>query len=164
MDAAVGDDVYGEDPTVNQLQSTLAAQFGKEAGLFVPSGTMSNLLAIAAHCGRGEEVLAGDEQHIVVYEQGGASALFGIVYHTLPQWPDGTFALTGRHPSLEYAIESRHGGKDIHYSRPSLVCIENTHNRCGGAVLPQDWVDECAAIAHRHGLKVRTTLALVNSG
>ena len=115
---------------------------------------MSNLLALATHCDRGDEVLAGDEQHIVVYEQGGASALFGAVFHTIPQAADGTFPLSGPRPSLEYAIESRHGGKDIHYARPAVVSIENTHNRMGGAPLPQAWVDECAALAHKHGLLV----------
>ena len=115
---------------------------------------MSNLIAIAAHCGRGEEVIVGDEQHIVVYEQGGASALFGIVYHTLPQASDGTFALRGPRPSLQFAIESRHGGIDPHYSRPALVAIENTHNRCGGAPLPQAWVDDVCSIAHGAGLAV----------
>jgi threonine aldolase len=97
---------------------------------------MGNLIAIALHCGRGNEVLCGDEQHVVVYEQGGVSSLFGIILHTLPQAADGTFALTGPGRSLESAIASRIKG-DPHYSVPSCISIENTHNRAGGAVLPQ---------------------------
>jgi threonine aldolase len=165
LDAPVGDDVYGDDPTVNRLQREAAELLQKEAALFVPSGTMSNLLAIAAQCGRGEEVICGDEQHIVCYEQAGASQLFGVAYHTLPQEDDGTFALTpgagagagGKLRAarcLEYAIGQRHGGHDAHYARPALVAIEQTHNRCGGVVLPQAWVDECAAVAHAAGLRL----------
>ena len=163
LDAPVGDDVYGDDPTVNRLQREAAELLGKEAALFVPSGTMSNLLAVAAQCGRGEEVILGDEQHLICYEQSGASALFGVAFNTLPQEEDGTFQLRAAAGgagglrgarSLEYAIAKRHGGLDAHYSRPALVAIENTHNRCGGAVLPQAWVDECAAIAHAAGLRV----------
>src|SRR5918998_5469039 len=87
--ADVGDDVYGEDPTVNRLQELVADLLGKEAALFVVSGTMGNLVALLAHCGRGDEVIVGDESHIFRYEQGGASALGGIIYHTLPTEPTG---------------------------------------------------------------------------
>jgi len=83
----------------------------------------------------------------------GASQLFGVVYHSLPQAADGTFPLTGP-KSLSYAIASRHGGTDPHYSRPALLSLENTHNRCGGAVLPQAWVDAAAAMAHEAGMQV----------
>ena len=165
LDAPVGDDMYDDDPTVKRLEREAAETLNKEAALFVPSGTMSNLLAIAAQCARGEEVICGDEQHIVCYEQGGATQLFGVAYNTLPQNDDGTFKLreeAGRAPgqrlssarSLEFVIDKRHGGKDIHYARPSLVCVENTHNRCGGTVLPQAWIDECAAITHAAGLRL----------
>lgn len=156
--------MYGDDPTVNKLQREAADLLGKEAALFVPSGTMSNLLAIAAQCGRGDEVIVGDENHIVCYEQGGASSLFGITYNSLPTEDDGTFRLRESAPeggsklrgirSLEYAIGKRHGGSDPHYGRPRLVAIENTQNRCGGLILPQDWVDECAAITHAAGLRL----------
>ena len=151
--AVVGDDVYGEDPTVNALQTRVAGLLGKEAALFVPSGTMSNLLALACWGERGEEVIAGEEQHIICYEQGGASALFSLVYHTLPQLPNGTFALTGGRGSLEYALKVRGGGVDPHFSRPAVVAIEQTHNRCGGALLPQPWVEAAAAATHAAGLK-----------
>lgn len=127
------------------------------------------------HAGRGDEVICGDEQHLFRYEQAGISQLFGIGFHTLPQSDDGTFPLTygsssaavagssssaqwrapaGSKRSLAYALESRHGGADAHYPRPAVLAIENTHNRCGGAVLPQGWVDEAAAMARAAGLKV----------
>jgi threonine aldolase len=157
MDAPVGDDVYGEDPTVNRLQSMVAERLDKEAALFVPSGTMGNLIAIAAQTSRGEEVICGDEQHIFRYEQSGISQLFGIGFHTIPQNEDGTFNLTktpANKRSLEYALESRGGGRDPHYTKPTLIAIENTHNRCGGAVLPQAWVDSVVEMAHSHGCKV----------
>lgn len=92
MDARVGDDVYMEDPTVNKLQVTAADILGKEDAIFMPSGTMSNLVGIALHCGRGDECIVGDEQHVVVYEQGGVSQFFGIVLRTLPQNADGKIA------------------------------------------------------------------------
>src|ERR671917_366942 len=91
--AEVGDDVYGEDPTVNRLQELAAEMLGKEAALFVASGTMGNLVSLLAHCGRGDELILGDEAHIFRYEQGGASALGGIIYHTLPTSPQGELAL-----------------------------------------------------------------------
>lgn len=130
------------------------------------------------HAGRGDEVICGDEQHLFRYEQAGISQLFGIGFHTLPNSEDGTFPLTyagsaspssaaagstssaqwrapaGSKRSLAYALESRHGGADAHYPRPAVLALENTHNRCGGAVLPQGWVDEAAAMAHAAGMKV----------
>lgn len=157
MDAPVGDDVYGEDPTVNRLQSMVAERLDKEAALFVPTGTMGNLIALAAQAQRGEEVVCGDEQHIFRYEQSGISQLFGIGFHTIPQNDDGTFALlpsATNKRSLQYALDSRGGGADAHYTKPSVVAIENTHNRCGGAVLPQAWVDSLVEMAHSNGCKV----------
>ena len=167
MDAPVGDDVYGEDPSVNSLQAMAAELLGKEAALFVPTGTMSNLIAIAAQCGRGDEVLLGDEQHLFRYEQGNVSQFCGVALHTLPQAPDGTFALAAggvragagaragaASGSLAYALASRGGGGDAHFPRPAVLALENTHNRCGGAVLPQAWVDAACAAAHAAGLAV----------
>src|SRR3990170_2049424 len=90
--ADVGDDVYGEDPTVNRLQELAAEMLGTEAALFVVSGTMGNLVSLLAHCGRGDEIILGDQSHIFRYEQGGASALGGISYHILPTGPDGRLA------------------------------------------------------------------------
>ncbi|MEA3350347.1 MAG: GntG family PLP-dependent aldolase, partial [Chloroflexota bacterium] len=91
--AEVGDDVYGEDPTINRLQAISAQMLGKEAGLFVPSGTMGNLAAMLAHCNRGDEIILGDMAHTFLYEAGGTAALGGIHPHTIPNRPDGTLNL-----------------------------------------------------------------------
>jgi threonine aldolase len=125
--AEVGDDVYGEDPTVTELERTVAAIAGKEQGLFVPSGTMGNLLAIASHCQRGDEIILGYGQHIFQYEGGGASALLGVAFHTIPNQADGTMDIA----DIEAAVRP----DDPHYARTSLVSVENTHNSCGGKVL-----------------------------
>ena len=92
-EAEVGDDVYGEDPTVNQLEERVAALLGKEAALYVPSGTMGNLVAVLTHCGRGDELILGDKAHIFLYERGGSAALGGVHPRTLPNLPDGTLDL-----------------------------------------------------------------------
>ena len=149
--AEVGDDVYGEDPTVNQLEELSARMLGKEAGLFVASGTMGNLASLLAHCGRGQEAIVGDQSHIYFYENGSASALGGIVYHPVRTQPDGTLALD----ALEGAIHSpAHNYHLFHYAPPGVICLENTHNRCGGVLLTPEYFAEVAAIAARHGLPV----------
>lgn len=132
-DAHLGDDVYGEDPTVNQLQELAARLLGKEAGLFVASGTMGNLVSLLAHAPRGAKVILGDEAHIFHYEQGGASVVGGLVYHTLPTNPHGDLPLE----RLRTALQHR---DDAHYAPPGVVCLENTHNRCGGTVLPLEYL------------------------
>ncbi|XP_020808915.1 probable low-specificity L-threonine aldolase 2 [Drosophila serrata] len=143
--AEVGDDVYGEDPTVNELESRTAAMFGKEAGLFVPSGTMGNLLAIMVHCHRrGTEALVGDLSHIFLYEQGGASHLAGVQLATLKNEQDGTFSLE------ELRRRIRHD--DCHEPITSLVVVENTHNICGGKVVPLSFLDELAALVRQPGV------------
>ncbi|KAH8347053.1 hypothetical protein KR059_004559 [Drosophila kikkawai] len=140
--AEVGDDVYGEDPTVNELEARTAAIFGKEAGLFVPSGTMGNLLAIMVHCHRrGTEALVGDLSHIFLYEQGGASHLAGVQLATLKNEQDGTFSLQ------ELRRRIRHD--DYHEPITSLVVVENTHNICGGKVVPLTFLDELAALVRQ---------------
>lgn len=151
IDAQVGDDVYGEDPTVNELQSYTARLLGKEAALFVPSCTMANLLAVGSWIQRGDEVILGDESHIFYYEQGGVSWLMGGVFHTVPNAPNGELPLTGPR-SVTAAIDSRGGGKDPHYARPGLVAIEQTHNRCGGAVLSLGYLEELSALCKKHSL------------
>jgi threonine aldolase len=144
--AEVGDDVYGEDPTVNRLQA-LAAEFtGMEAAILVPSGTMGNLASLLAHCGRGDEAIIGDRSHTFLYEQGGMAALGGIMPHTIPNQADGTLAPA----DIEGAIR----GDDAHFPRTRLLCLENTHNACNGAPLPPDYVSRVADLAHAHGLKV----------
>jgi len=142
--ASVGDDVYGEDPTVNKLQELAAEKMGKQAGLFVPSGTMGNLAAILAHCGRGDEVILGNKAHTFLYEAGGVSALGGVHSCQLPNQPDGTLALS----DIQAAIRS----KDAHQPISRLVCLENTHNRCGGVALTPEYTLAVGDLAHKNGL------------
>ncbi len=149
--AEVGDDVFGDDPTVNELEALAARVTGMEAGLFVTSGTMGNLASLLAHGQRGQEVILGDESHIFQYENGSASALGGMVLHTVPTNPDGTLPLE----AVEAAIHSpAHHYHFYHWAPPGVICLENTHNRCGGAVLEPSYFAEVAAIARRHGLPV----------
>jgi threonine aldolase len=133
--AELGDDVYGEDPTVNRLEALAAELVGKEAALLVSSGTMGNLCALLVHCGRGERAIIGTESHIYNYEAGGASALGGIIYHPIPTNRDGTLNIIALAEAMPHTDDS-------HRSQPGVVCIENTHNRCGGTVLPQDYLIE----------------------
>lgn len=144
--AEVGDDVMGEDPTVNRLEQLAAERVGKPAALFVASGTMGNLAALLAHCQRGDEVILGDLAHTFLYEAGGISALGGIYPHTLPNQPDGTLRLD----QIEAAVRP----DDAHFPRSRLVALENTHNRCGGVVLPPDYFAAVRHVAARHGLLV----------
>jgi threonine aldolase len=146
LEAEVGDDVYGEDPTVNRLEAVAAEMMGKEAALFTTSGTQSNLVAVLTHTKRGDEIIVGDEAHIFWYEVGGASALGGVIMHTLPTDSRGRL----NPDDIGRAIR----GKDMHYPPTTLLCLENTHNRCGGAVLTRDYTDEVCNLAHTHGLKV----------
>jgi threonine aldolase len=142
--AEVGDDVYGEDPTVNHLQVMSARMLGKEAGLFVPSGTMGNLIAMLAHCSRGDEVILGHLAHTFLYEAGGISALGGIHSHQIPNQPDGTLALE----DIRNAIRE----DDAHCPVTRLVTIENTHNRCGGVPLTVEYTQAVGALAKENGL------------
>jgi len=142
--AEVGDDVYGEDPTVNRLQELAAETLGMEAGLFVPSGTMGNLLSVLTVCNRGDEVIMGNLGHTFLFEAGGISALGGVFPHTLPNQADGTFLLE----DVENAIRP----DDIHAPISRMVVVENTHNRCGGTVLPVAYMQDLAEIAHRNNL------------
>lgn len=144
--ALVGDDVYGEDPTVNQLESRVAALLGKEAALFVPSGTMGNLVAVLSHCGRGDELIVGDKAHIFLYERGGAAALGGVHPRTLPNQPDGTL-------DLDQVADAVRDEND-HYPVSRLLALENTHNRCGGRVLRPGYVDAAGELAHSRGLQM----------
>lgn len=145
-EAEVGDDVYGEDPTVNRLQELAADMLGKEAALFVPSGTMGNLVSVLTHCGRGDEMILGDQAHIFLYEQGGSAAMGGVHPRTVPNLPDGTMDLN----QVEAAIR----GENEHFPISRLIAVENTHNRCGGRALPVAYMDAIGELAHRHGLKL----------
>ncbi len=145
-EAPLGDDVYGEDPTVNKLEQIAAHLMNKQAAVFTASGTMSNLLAILAQTRPGDEVIMGSEAHMFWYEVGGASALGGVMVHTVANLPDGTIELSG----IEQAIRSQ----NIHYPPTRLLCLENTHNRCGGAVLTAEYTSAAAKLAHDHGVRV----------
>jgi threonine aldolase len=142
--AEVGDDVYGEDPTVNRLQELAAGLMGKEAGLFVPSGTMGNLASILAHCGRGDEVILGNKAHTFLFEAGGISALGGVHPCQLPNLPDGTLDLD----EVRTAIRP----DDPHDPITRLVALENTQNRCGGVALTAEYTRSAGELAHEHGL------------
>ena len=143
-EAEVGDDVYMDDPTVNQLQQKAAEMLGKEDALFVPSGTMGNLLALLVHCQRGDEVIVGDKSHIYLNEAGGMSALGGIHPHPIKNQADGTLALDEILASIQT--------EDVHHTITRLICLENTQNVCGGVVLPVEYVRAVGKVAHDHNL------------
>src|SRR6266853_885758 len=145
--AEVGDDVYHEDPSINRLQEMAAERLGKEASLFVPSGTMGNVAAILAHAGRGEAVIVGNQSHIYRYEVGGASTVGGSPMYVVPTEARGLLDLH----QVEIGISD---GSDEHSAPTALLCIENTHNRCGGAVLNVEQVEALVSLAHEHGVKV----------
>lgn len=142
--AEVGDDVMGEDPTVNRLQEMAAERMGKEAALFVASGTMGNLICVLAQCGRGDEVIMGDKAHTFLFEAGGPSVLGGVHVRTVRNRDDGTVDPT----EVEAAIRP----DNVHFPRSRLVVLENTHNRCGGAVLTRAQMDPIVAVARKHRL------------
>lgn len=146
FEAEVGDDVYREDPTVNRLEAMAAGIMGKEAALFTTSGTQSNLIAVLTHTHHGDEIIVGDEAHILWYEVGGAATLGGVIMRTVPNDRCGRLNLD----DIDRAIR----GKDIHYPQTTLLCLENTHNRCGGAVLTPEYTGEVCNLAHTRGLKV----------
>ncbi len=145
-EAELGDDVYGEDPTVNRLQALSAEMLGKDAGLFVPSGTMGNLIAVLTHCGRGDEVIMGDCAHTFLYEGGGISALGGVHPHIITNHPDGTLEIS----DIQDAVRA----DNIHFPKSKLLILENTHNRCGGVSIPREYMLEAAETAHERGLSV----------
>lgn len=144
--AKVGDDVYGEDANCNKLQRTLAKMLGKEAGLFLPSGTMSNLCAMGAHCSRGDEVILGSRSHIFIYEGGGASAHMGVAMHTVENEKDGSLALE----KIRAAIRP----VNDHYPRTSCLALESSHNLMGGAVLPLDYCWHVRALCNEYKLQL----------
>jgi threonine aldolase len=150
-EAEVGDDVFGEDPTVRRLETLAAEITGKEAAVFVVSGTMGNLASLLAHCGRGREVILGDESHIYHYENGAASALGGLVFHPVRTNPDGTLPLDAVTAAIH---EPAHNYHFFHHAPPGVICLENTHNRCGGRILSPEYVADVAAIATAHDVPV----------
>jgi threonine aldolase len=144
--AEVGDDVYKEDPTINRLEKIAADLTGKEAGLFVSSGTMGNLAAILAYCKRGEEVILGDKAHTFLYEAGGVSALGGIHSRQLPNQPDGTLLIE----DIRDAVRP----DDYHQPPTRLITLENTHNRCGGVALTIEYIQKVSELARQKNLKL----------
>lgn len=141
--ASVGDDVYGEDPTANLLEERVAADLGKEAALFVPTGTMSNQVAVRVHCRPGDEMLVETTSHVLLWEQGGPAVLSGVSSRSI----DGT------HGILEpEQLEGKVRPDDPHMVRTRLVVLENTHNRGGGTIYPLDKQRAIAAWAKGHGL------------
>lgn len=145
-EAEVGDDVFGEDPTVNRLEEMAAKRMGKEAALFVASGTMANLVSLLAHCGRGDEIILGTQAHTFLAEQGGSAAIAGIHPRTLPNQPDGKLDLE----DIKFAIR----GDNIHFPRTRLILLENTHNGCNGYPLDADYMQAAGKTARHHKLKI----------
>ncbi len=145
-EAEVGDDVFGEDPTINRLEEMAAERLGKEAGLFVASGTMANLVSLLAHCGRGDEIILGDYSHTFYSEQGGSSAIAGIHPRTIPNQLDGKLALK----DIEAAIRP----DDIHHPLSRLIVLENTHNRKNGSPLEAAYMHSVKDLADKYTLKI----------
>ena len=143
-EAEVGDDVYRDDPTVNKLEAMAAEKLGKEASVFVPSGTMGNLLALLVHCQRGDEVIVGSKSHIYLNEAGGMSALGGIQPCPVPNQKDGILALDDILASIR--------SEDVHHPITRLVCLENTQNICGGVPLTVEYTRQVGELAHENGL------------
>ena len=143
-EAEVGDDVYRDDPTVNRLEELAADMLGKEAALFVPSGTMGSLIALLGHCQRGNEVIIGNQSHIYLNEVGGMSALGGIQPCPVQNQRDGTLALDDILASIRT--------EDVHHPITRLVCIENTQNICGGVPLTLEYTRQVGELAHRNNL------------
>jgi threonine aldolase len=143
-EAEVGDDVYRDDPTVNKLEELAAEMLGKEAALFVPSGTMGNLIALLVHCQRGDEVIVGNQSHIYLNEAGGMAALGGIQPCPVQNQADGTLALDDVLASIRT--------EDVHHPNTRLICLENTQNVCGGVPLTAEYTREVGELAHGHNL------------
>jgi len=145
--AEVGDDVYGEDPTVNRLQEIAAERTGMEAALFVTSGIQGNLVAVLAHCNRGDEMILGKAAHIFRYETGGSAALGGVHANTLPVQPDGTLRLE----DIKNAVRAPY---NVHFPTSRLLCIENTQGSVGGMPLSVEYMEAVSALAHDLQLKI----------
>lgn len=143
-EAEVGDDVYGDDPTLNHLEELAAHILGKEAAVFVPSGTMGNLIALMVHCQRGDEAIVGNRSHIYLNEAGGISALGGIIPNPIVNQSDGTLALNDILSSIRT--------EDVHHPITRLICIENTQNACGGMPLTLDYTRQVGELARTQSL------------
>jgi len=143
--AEVGDDVYQEDPTVNRLEELAAKKLGKEAALFVPSGTMGNLVAVLTHCQRGEEIILEADSHIYYYEVGGMSAVAGVI----PRLIIGNKGILDPQ-DIKKALRD----ENLHYPKTTLICLENTHNRAGGTITPPEVIEKICQLAHQRNIQV----------
>ena len=141
-----GDDMVGDDPTVNRLEAMSADILGKEAAVLLSSGTMGNLVAILAMCQRGDDIIIGDKSHIYRAEAGGASALGGVSYHPIPNQPDGTLD--------PEQVEANIHPPDQHYSPTTLIALENTHNACDGRPLTPNEIKSVADVAHSYDIPI----------
>jgi len=146
-EAEVGDDVFRDDPTVNRLEEIAAEKMGKEASIFVPSGTMGNLIALLVHCQRGDEVILGNQSHIFLNEAGGMSALGGIQPNPIQNQKDGTLA-------LDDILASIRDSEDVHQPITRLICLENTQNICGGVPLTVEYTRQVGELARKKGLSL----------
>ena len=147
MQASLGDDVYGEDPSINLLQEKTADLFKKEDALFVSSGTMANLISVLTHCDRGDEILLGDKSHIFYYEAGGVSAFGGIHSHQLKNKDDGTIDIN----EIKNNIRK---DRDDHFPKTKLLCLENTHNYCYGSPIEQNYFKEVNKLLNTRNIKL----------
>ncbi len=143
--AEVGDDVYQEDPTINRLEELAAKKLGKEAALFVPSGTMGNLIAVLTHCQRGDEVVLEMDSHIYYYEVGGMSAVAGVI----PRLIAGDKGILDPQ-DIKRALRE----ENLHYPKTTLICVENTHNRAGGTIIPPEIIEEICQLGHERNIQV----------
>lgn len=144
--AEVGDDVFGEDPTVNQLEQLAAARLGKEAGLLVSSGTMGNLVSLLTHTRRGDEVIVGDKSHIISAEVAGAACLGSVQLRPVRNDERGCLN--------EADVEETIRPENVHFPRTGLICFENTHNRCNGSALTPQEMAPVVHVARRHGIPI----------
>lgn len=146
LSAKLGDDVFGEDPTVNKLEAKAAKIMAKDAGLLIPSGTMGNLVSILVHCQRGTEIILGDKSHTFMYEAGGISSFGGIHSRQLKNLPDGTINIK----EIKSAIRM----DNVHFPKTSAIVLENTHNLCNGAPLSPNYIADVADISHNNDMKL----------
>lgn len=144
-EAEVGDDVLGDDPTVQHLEAVAAQRVGKEAGLFVPSGVMANLVSLMTLTGRNEEVILGDESHLYTSEVGGLGFFGGVFLHVLPNQPDGTIPIQRLRGAIRNAVYT---------PKTRVISLESTHNRCGGAALPMEYIHQVALLAQERGVSL----------
>jgi len=147
FNSPLGDDVYGEDPSINLLEKKASKLFAKDSALFVPSGTMANLISVLSHCNRGEEILLGNKSHIFKYEAGGTSAFGGIHSHQILNNDDGTM-------DIDSILQGIHLDGDSHYAITRLVCLENTHNLCYGSPIKSQYFQDVKQAIKPFNIKI----------